>query len=517
MTPAFCQVIIERSLLSPKLVLLLIFAAFLALRLPVMLHQPGGQDEDCYAVPGLTILQDGIPRLPHVPARNPESVFYRADQAIYSEPPLYFYYQSLFYAVLPHSYGTARLSAATAGLLAAAVVYGLYRRSGGVPLGGWWAAGLFVFSRWFYFPATSARPDILCALFGLLAIAAMFRWQVTQRRSWLWWAGASIGAGGLTHPFALVYAFQLAVWGAWASRRWQRVANPLILAIAAIAVACLWLPLIAVYPEAFEIQFRNQFLSGHEESLVFRIFMPWHSLWYHWFGPAGMVGHIGLWQTTLVFVPTIYCALGKSPHGSSFRVAAWLALSSIYILCVLVGSHHPVMGYWSYTAALMFLCVGKLIEDVTHAWERKSISPTWKRVVPAAVAVALMLSMVPGSGLTTLYVHLKHWRNENYDSPRFAAHLAKRIPEQAVVAVDTQFLVDFVAMDRKALLAQTSPMYFRLDQVPFDYLIVSRYGIDSGIVDRLSVEKVSTHGILDDKFACYAEIYRAVPSPAPSE
>ena len=55
---------------------------FLALRGPVMYHQPGGYDEDFYAVPGLTILQSGIPRLPHVPARNPESVFYHGDTAL---------------------------------------------------------------------------------------------------------------------------------------------------------------------------------------------------------------------------------------------------------------------------------------------------------------------------------------------------------------------------------------------------------------------------------------------------
>ncbi len=75
-----------------------------------MYRQPGGQDEDCYAVPGWTFLKEGIPRLPHIPARNPESVFYRAEEAIYCEPPFYFCFQSLFYALFPVCYGTARLS-----------------------------------------------------------------------------------------------------------------------------------------------------------------------------------------------------------------------------------------------------------------------------------------------------------------------------------------------------------------------------------------------------------------------
>ena len=77
-----------------------------------MYRQPGGQDEDYYAVPGLMCLRTGIPSLPHVPALNQESVFFRADKAIFAEPPLYFYLQAVFYAVLPDVYGTARLATA---------------------------------------------------------------------------------------------------------------------------------------------------------------------------------------------------------------------------------------------------------------------------------------------------------------------------------------------------------------------------------------------------------------------
>ena len=52
--------------------LLLICVLFLAFRLPLMYRQPGGMDEGDFAVPGYTILQDGIPRIPYVPSRNTE-------------------------------------------------------------------------------------------------------------------------------------------------------------------------------------------------------------------------------------------------------------------------------------------------------------------------------------------------------------------------------------------------------------------------------------------------------------
>ena len=76
-------------------------ALFLLWRFPTMWCQPGGQDEECYAVPGLTILTSGRPQMPQLPVRDTRSVFYRSDDAVYLEPPFFFYFQSLFYAVLP--------------------------------------------------------------------------------------------------------------------------------------------------------------------------------------------------------------------------------------------------------------------------------------------------------------------------------------------------------------------------------------------------------------------------------
>ncbi len=495
--------------MKPTLVIVLLGASFLALRVPVLYHQPGGQDEDCYAVPGLTILETGIPRMPHVPARNTESVYYRSDDALYSEPPLYFYWQALFYAMLPDRYGTARLASAVAGLLAAACLVLLGRGSNITSRAALWGAGLFIFSRWFYFPATSARPDILCTLFGFIAIYCMFRWRAVQQIRWLISAGVAIGLGGLAHPFALVYAVQLAVWGAWSARGWRRIVDPCVLGGISILVAALWIPLILIYPETFKVQFESQFLGPHSGGLLYRIVMPWESLQYHFLGPFGMFQHLSLWQAALAIVPAVICLFCSSQATFPLRTVCWLGLSSIYVMAVIVGPHHPVMGYWSYSAGLMFLCTGWCIEQVWLWFSAGDGAKSWQRSgIAWGASLLLVASLIPGSGLRTLYVTVKHWNDVNYRAPDFAVELMKELPSDAIYAVDTQFTLDFIVHDRKTLLAQTFPTFFCVDQCDFDYLIVSRYGIDTEIVSRLPVEFMYARGIKEDLFACYCEVYR---------
>ena len=493
--------------LYPKVLFVCFLAAFLLLRLPVAYMQPGGQDEDCYAVPGLTILQNGIPRLPHAPAQNAESVFFHADKGLYCEPPLYFYYQSIFYLVLPVCYGTARLSSMFAGLLSVLLVYYLQRKAGGSDWAAFWGAGLFLFSRWFYFPAMSARPDLLCTMFGLLSIVCMFCWSASSNTRWLWLASVAIGAGGMTHPFALVYAIQLAAWAMWKSEGKGRIVHPMILATGALLVTSFWIPLIAMHPEAFAVQFKNQFLGGGDEGLLVRMIWPWKSLWYHSFYEYGMFHHLGAWQYSFPIIMTAGCFLVPKLRQSPIFTIAVLGLSSVYLMSVLVGPHHPVNGYWSYSAALMFICVGTmlqfLINKATAQWSVRKAD-----AIRVGVAILALVSLIPGAGLTTLKVHLQHRRDGNYNSPSFAKELMSNLPANAVVAVDTQFLLDFLANDRKVLLAQTLPVYFRLDQVPFDFLVVSRSGKLTNIAESLPVELISTHGNEADKFACYAEIYR---------
>ena len=96
----------------------LILAVFCLLRVPILYRHYGGQDEDWYAIPGFTVAQTGIPRVPYAPCRSLKSCFYKVDEALLALPPAYFYWQAPFYWLLPAGYGTARLASAVAGMIA---------------------------------------------------------------------------------------------------------------------------------------------------------------------------------------------------------------------------------------------------------------------------------------------------------------------------------------------------------------------------------------------------------------
>jgi hypothetical protein len=497
--------------------LVAIVVLFLLARGLVMYRQPVGQDEDCYAVPGLTILRTGLPQLPHVPARNPESVYYQADRMLYSEPPLAFYVQALFYAVLPDEVGTARLAAAVEGLIALLVLYRLGLRVGLSKIAALVGVGLFSWSRWFYFPAMAARPDILCALFGLLAMDGMVKWSESRRPRELVWTGVWLGLGGLSHPFAIIYAAQLAVWAVVVSRGVRRVTAPLILAGMAVAVAAVWIPLIRMYPEAFRTQFANQFGGSAGGPLWWRAIMPWESMAYH----AGkMIEHSGAIQAAMVgvglVVLTVRAVRVRSVGLTAVALVAW---SAAYLISVLVGPHHPVIGYWVYPAGIGFLGLGRLVESVAEERSRLIGSDAERKRTFAVNllggVVVSLLALVPGCGLRTLVVHLRKGDDINYDATRFANRLMESLPPEAVVAVDTQFAVNFVAAGRTALLATTLPQYFRVDQFDFDYLIISRYGVDNRLAEELGARLERVEGDESDRFACFAQVYRPVkPDPA---
>ena len=488
---------------------------FCVLRVPVMYRQPGGQDEDFYAVPGLTILEDGIPRLPHVPARNPESAFFMADQALYSEPPLYFYIEAAFYLVLPHVYGTARLVSGVAGLLLLGCVYRLARSAGAGPAAALAGVGLLSVSRWFYFPAISARPDMLCGLLGMLAIMQVVRWRESQRTSTLVLAGVWLGLGGLSHFFAIIYAVQLAFVVAWSSRRWRRLINPGILALVAMAVFSVWLPMIAIAPQAFQVQLANQLGGESGGPLWQRAVLPFAAMSYQL---PMLWEQIGAIQCIVPGAALVWGALSGHARRSPVQsLACRLAWTAIYLICVFVGTHHPVFGYWVYPAALMFVCLAcgmqRLAEVITTRLQRTAdATRTASRLrtgVLAGIAGVIGLAFLPGSGVRTWYVHLQHWNDINYDAPRFAKRLIDGLAPETVCAVDAQFLLDFIAADRPALMASTHPVYFRVDQFDYDRLIVSRHGIEQQLAEQLNARLLRTEGIKEDRFACYVEIYAA--------
>jgi len=468
-----------------------------------MYRSAGGQDEECYAVPGLTILETGLPKLPHLPSRNPESPYYRSDEAVYLEPPLSFYVQALFYAVLPDLYGTARLVSAFAGIAILFAMARLARLSGGTPRAALWGAGLFMMSRWFYFNTIAARPDALCTLFGFLAILSTEAW--TRHRTWRWLVltGLWIGLGGMTHPFALVYAIQLAVWVFLVERGWKRLLGPLAMAAVAVAVATLWIPLILQFPETFQIQFRNQFLHDRGGSLLLRSLWPWESIAFH----VGFLWpHINPWQFLLAIGGAIACLVFSRREGRSLlSTIGWLSISGAWLLCGLVGAHHPVFGYFSYPSALAFIGVGWTVDRLSR-WlsERGRVG----RAAGLGFAMLLVVAMLLGSGIRVTWAYFRNWNRIDFDAPRFVEQLLARLPRDATFLVDEEFALDFIRDGRRTLAFRAIVEGAVPPSTPYDYRIEGRSTDRYFAHLRWDDNLLWTEGDPRDPYGIYVKVHR---------
>ena len=522
-----------------------ILGAFLVVRLPVALRQPGGQDEEWYALPGLLVAREGVPRVPYAVDGGPNTVFQGADRILFAMPPASFYLQAPFFLVMPPTYGTARMASVAAGCIAIIVVFRL-----GVDLlhsqqAAFWAAGVYSVSRLFYFPATFARPDMICGMFGLLAVWGLWRWTLAGPRATLWLglAGASLGLAGLSHPFAIVFALQLFPWLWIHSRRLRAgLVATLILTASTMATFAMWLPLVLSAPDLFRSQFLNNIVAPAGPGLLTRLVMPWSSVAHHlpqlitrahpiqfslfavsWIGFGGLV-----WRGRKRPQP----AVSDCPQRGA-QTLWWLAGSSAYLLIACQG-HHPMQGYWCYPAALMSLCLGTLIAGAVGGGARPS-TPVPPRTpnddsvprdsvaesvperpqIRGTIAVGLIaLAMLPGSGLRATWAYLAHPGDPAYDRAAFAEQLLAELPADAKLSVGIEFAVDVYGLRsqrRRAanvVLGIRNPMYFDSTTVPTDYAILGRLGLSEGLDEAFGGEAVGVYGVADDEFACYAEVYR---------
>ena len=112
--------------------------------------------------------------------------------------------------VLGPGLGPARMtSAALAGLAACYLVYDLTCLWFGDRRGTLAASAVYLVSRTFYFPATTARPDMTAVAFGLLAVREAVCHRRDPCRRHLVVGGVAAGLSLLAHPFGIVPAVQV--------------------------------------------------------------------------------------------------------------------------------------------------------------------------------------------------------------------------------------------------------------------------------------------------------------------
>ncbi|MBI1349036.1 phospholipid carrier-dependent glycosyltransferase [bacterium] len=490
----------------------------LLLRVPVITHQLPAQDEDFFAVPGYTILQDGVPRVPYLPSRDPTSAFYRSDEVLFTLPPAYFYWQALWYVILEPTTSVARLASLITGLMLLPLLYELGWRLTGRHQAAWWGVMLYALSRAFMFPSINGRPDLMCAMLGIAALVCIERLERTLRNRWLVVAGLLIGVGFMTHPFALVYALQCGVWvllihGRW----WQRLGRGAALVGLSIVGASPWGLLIAKAPDLFHKQFFNNVLNRTGPGLPSRMISPGYSFEIQ---TPLFIDHVGPLQVALVLggIVLLIATIGMrwrrlSVDGKRRELLGWiklavLAVSSIYLLVVCQGAH-PSKGYWCYPMAIGFLCTGVCIDGLLQVIQTARLPRVVQYGLVAAVSLTVLVAMVPGSGVRTTWVYLSHWHELNYHAPTFTRMLMEETPKEGVVIVDPGYVFDFYRAGYDARLALIFDFFYNVEGVPYEYVVGGPYSIRDRVPDAVKAVQLREFGDRSNPFTCYARLYRS--------
>lgn len=483
--------------------MILLIAVFLVLRVPVLIHAPGGQDEQFFAVPGYTISREGIPRIPYAPTRQRQSLFQDSDRCLMALPPALFYVQAPFFWVFPAGYPTGRAPLLLGGVVAIILAARFVRVAGGNWTGGLLAACGLALSRPLLFTSTMARPDLLCMVCGWLAILVL--WSTSSSSGWKNYAlaGMLAGLGALFHPFALVFCIQCGVWSLLAPGAVRtRFLRAAVLTVAALLTMCLWLPLILAYREEFFNQFTANVLEKAGPGLFSRILFPVDSLKHH----ARLVWEfMGPIQTGLFTIGA--CSglsilfLRRDPNRIRWLM---LILSSMYLTATVAGIH-PTKGYWVYA----FLLVTSLIGVVISPWLALVVNGDYRlSMARTTLTVVLTASvMTPGGGLKSSIVYLSHWGDPAYHAGRFIRGVLKDLPKDGIVYADSAYVFDVYLSGRETRLCQPRKLYWGDETLTYSYILVAADAAQYGHPVDYGAVLSNTIGSRELPFSCYVDVY----------
>lgn len=488
-------------------VLMLIVVAW---QVPLFGRLRAGQDENFYGVPGMTILRTGLPQIPYIPSRDPETIYYFADEILYTLPPLGFYLEAVVHLVLGDGLAPARLASMLAGLVAAGLVSAIALRWSGSSRAALLSAAGFLFCRGFLFPSTTARPDMATIAFGLAAVWCVSRGDRRWRDALL--AGAFAGLSLLCHPLGLVPTAQVGLvllfdgkGGTW--RNWKtRVGQAAAYSGVGLVVFGLWLPMIALRPELFRIQFGGNVVGragpGLGETIlgvpeVLR-FQGWQFL-----------DHVGPIQAGLYALGALWLIAGASRgpvQDRGWMRRALLHVGSGSLLLVLFMGMHHIRNYYGYPTALLSIAVGLMLDRLARGIGAR----VGEKAATAVVLGALLLAMVPGSGLRVLVAHLKNWDDPDYQVGPFTAQILEDLPPEALVAADAAYVLEFYLRGRPVVEAIVDPFYFNVRLEPFEFALFGPVGLEQVRPEIEGLEFVRAYGDPSDPFGQYAELYRRV-------
>ncbi|MCS7471129.1 glycosyltransferase family 39 protein [Stieleria sp. ICT_E10.1] len=491
---------------------------FVVLRLPTLIHQPGVQDEQWFAVPGLTVWREGIPRIPYLPTRNRETLFENADVCLMALPPGLSYLQAPFFAIFPAGYATARIPLFLGALATIAIVFWIVKRIGGGDSAAGAAALIVSLSRPLLFTGLTTRPDLLCAVAGWLSIIAawqMLRTAPANSGRWALTSGALSGLAGLFHPFALVFAMQggvaMLLGTATVMQKTKRAA--LYLAGNVLAIS-LWIPLIVSYPYEFRSQFFANVLDRAGPGLPARIVWPIPSLIHHakllseFAGPlqcllmaSGLVlGSVFLWQQ-------------RGITASERKGLIALVWSSVFLTATVAGLH-PTKGYWIYPFVwIVAIAVVGIDDFISKRMVDAGLMPANGRAsaVRGLLLAIAILMLLPGAGLRTTWVYLSRWKDPSVYAPAFIEGVLNDLPREGVFYADLSYVFDVYLSGRETRLCQEREQYWGDEPISYTYLLLSWEGEDAGWANQYDGLHVRRFGTREIPQNCFVDLYRPAP------
>ncbi|QDV69462.1 hypothetical protein Poly24_31780 [Rosistilla carotiformis] len=490
---------------------------FVVLRLPALIHMPGGQDEHWFAVPGYTVWKEGIPRIPYVPTQNRDTFFKDADRCLFTLPPALFYLQAPFFAIFPAGYPTARIPLFLAALATIPLTFGLCKRLGTSDAAALLAATLMAIGRPLMFTGLVVRPDLLCAVCGWLCILMLTRFFADGRLSQLSISGLFCGLGALFHPFALVFAIQVGfAIVAMRSSIIDKAKQSLVFGLSTGATLLLWTPLIAMYPQEFENQFFANVVDRAGPGIGSRMLFPWDSLRHH---AVLLFEFAGVWQCLLLasaLVAGSVVILTTQPRRFAVPYLG-LCWSSVYLTAVVAGIH-PTKGYWVYP---VFWIMGALALTVdwfagtVHgdrnsqaAGDREVPGRKRRRIVYWISAVLLIGISLPGAGLTSSYRYVRYWGDPKYHAPTFIAQVLDDLPKEGLFLADLSYVFDVYLSGRETLLCQEREFYWGDQTIDYAVILLAWEGLDANWSEQYDAVLEKTYGTRERPQNCFVEVYR---------
>ena len=499
-----------RSWFTDAVILALIAAAFVATRAPLMFRTYAAMDEECYAIPGITVYRHGIPQIPYMPSRDRDSVFWQADKVLFAEPPLVFYLQAITVALFGENLGGVRMASTAMGLISLVLLYRLCVEWFDSRRAGLLAAFALSLSRGFYFPAMTARPDMAAITFCLAAMLVMSRQakRTSIKNSAALLTGGFIGLSLLTHPIGLAGLCQQTLWVFWQGRRQFAWIRPMtMMGIGCVAGVAPLLLLIVSHREEFVVQFGNNIFKPGSDNLGASLLNP--------FAMASFqIGHylrqLTIWQGTLLAVCGGLAAFTAPSAGRNHY--RYCLLSTPFFVSLALGNH-PVWGYYVFYVAVFCGGMGRLADVVIARFESATSPRTHGTVInwrSAVAVVAIAAVLLPGAGLRTTVAHLRNWNNANYNADAFVDRVLRDIPLDAQLLVHEELIVHVWLRRPSAVLGIVIPRYFDVTKhdAPIEYALL-RPNDEKQTAEQIGgLVSQRTYGDPSDIFSMKTELFR---------